>query len=309
MAFDKRPQTQYFGPITPSHICMLLLLSLIWSSSFVATNIGVKTIPPITLTTLRLITAVLILVFITTFTGVVWGISRKIISYCFWGGLFGCSLPFFLIGWGQTQIDSGLAAVLMSIMPLFTLLLSHFFTKGDQLTIQKLVGITLGFMGIIVLVGTEALTDLGQDTVPQLATAAAAACYAINIIIMRNMPQTSILSRSILILSFATLQLIPFAIVIDQPWSLNFNHTNIGAILYLGIFPTAIASLIFFRLLSVREPTFVAYLNYMIPIFGVGWGAAILNEELTVRAFVSLGLILIGMLIANLKLTSGISKF
>ena len=291
----------YFGPVTFTHIILLISLTIIWSSSFVVIKIGVESLSPITLTTLRLTVGFLALAFISIIKNISWPITTKLLNSCFWSALFGCSLPFFLISWGETKIESGIAAILMSIMPLITLFLSHFFTKGDRLTIQKIIGIALGFVGIIILVGPGAMAEIGNQLSYQCATASAAACYAVNIIIMRNMDQPSILSRSTIILGLATLQLAPVSIIVDPINITSIDPVGLTAILYLGLLPTALAMLLFFKLVSVREPSFVSYVNYILPVFGLGWGAVILDETFSFNAIICLCLILAGMLVANLS--------
>jgi len=222
-------------------------------------------------------------------------------AYCFALALFGNSLPFFLISWGEEVIASGLAAILMAIMPLTTLLLAHFFIKGDRLSGRKLIGVAFGFAGVVVLVGPSALSGLGSDVARQLATAGGAICYAIATIIATRMPQSPMVGRATLVLILSVVQTAPIAFLMSGGIAPVMTFESLWPAVYLGLFPTALATLVLFKLLSEREPSFVAFQNYLVPLVGVFAGALILHEVVSAQAIVALGIILCGIFIANTK--------
>jgi drug/metabolite transporter (DMT)-like permease len=284
------------------HYWALIFLAALWSSSFLVIKVSVASIPPLTLTALRLFFAMAVLWCVLIYKGELLPSSPKIWFMCFWVGFFGNVLPFSLIGWGEEVVESGLTAVLMAIMPLSTVVLAHFFTKGDRLTPQRFLGIAIGFLGIVILVGPSVFGGLGEDGLRQLAIAMAGLSYGITTVIARNMPQSSILGRSVAIMIAGFLFLLPFALWFDKPWTLEPSNTAIIGAIHLGIFPTALASLIYLHLIGVRGAGFMAYINYLIPIMGVILGAALLGEKITVQVVAALSAILIGLFVANVRM-------
>ena len=153
-----------------------------------AIKVGVETIPPLTLAAVRVILAAVILYGATLLRGERLAGGLRFWTFCFLLGVIGNGLPFTLIGWGEQRISSGLAAILMSVMPLATVVMAHFFTTGDRVTPAKFAGVVIGFGGIVVLVGPEALKGLGSDLWRQLAVGGGALCYAVAVILARNTP-------------------------------------------------------------------------------------------------------------------------
>lgn len=288
-----------FGPILPRHIVMLLTLATVWGTSFLTIKIGVEHMSGLTLTAVRLIVAALAMLIVALVMRTAWPKGVRAWAYCFVVALVGNGLPFFLISWGEERIASGLAAILMAVMPLTTLLLSHFLVRGDRLSGGKLFGVVLGFCGVIVLVGPAALAGLGGDVVHQMAVAGGAVCYAFTVIIIRHMPPTPIVGRAALVLLMSVAQLVPVALWVDGGVLPPMTWQALWPPVYLGLIPTALATLVLFRLSAEREPSFIAFQNYLVPVFGVMWGAVLLGETVTVQAMAALGLILCGIFIAN----------
>jgi len=288
-----------FGPILPRHIFLLFSLAMIWGTSFLIIKIGVQTVPAMSLTAFRLLVAAVVITGAALIMRSQFPKSPVALIYCFAMAFFGNSLPFFLISWGVEGIASGRAAILMAVMPLATMVLAHFFTPGDRLRRHKLFGVALGFVGIVVLVGPAAISGAGGSIVRQLATASGAICYAVSVIIVQRMPPTPLMGRAALTLVFAALQTVPVALWLSG-WALPpMSAEGLLPGLYLGLVPTALTMLILFKLLSEREPSFVAFQNYMVPVFGVFWGALLLDEVVSIQAVMALGMILLGIFIAN----------
>ena len=289
------------GTIPVRHYLALLFLAALWSSSFLVIKVSVVTIPPLTLTVIRLFVAMIILLSILLYKGEPLPKSGKAWFMCFLVGFFGNVLPFSLIGWGEVVVESGLTAVLMAMMPLSTVILAHFFTEGDRLTPQRLLGISIGFLGIVILVGPSVFGGLGEDGLRQLAIALAGLSYGITTVVARNMPSSSVLGRSVAIMAAGFLFLLPFALWIEQPWTLEPSNTGLIGAIHLGVLPTALASLIYLKLIAERGAGFMAYINYLIPIMGVIWGASLLGEEVTIQVVAALGAILVGLFVANVR--------
>ena len=279
----------------------LFLLSLIWSSSFMTIKVGVGSIPPVTLAACRVVVAAVVLYGFVRMQGAALPRGTRFWTYCVLIGVIGNGLPFTLINWGEEHVDSGLAAILMSIMPLATVVLAYFFADGERMTRGKLIGVVIGFCGVIILVGPEALKGLGGDAWRQLAVAAGAFSYGVAMILARNMPPAPLIARSAAVMIVASVIMAPLALAIDAPWRLRPDDAAIAAALYLGLFPTAFATIIFFYLVQTAGPSMVALVNYLIPVLGVGWGAVVLDEQVTAEAVAALVVILAGIAIAQVR--------
>ena len=282
-------------------IFLLLFLALIWGSSFAAIKVAVETMPPMTMVAVRTVLALCVLfpiMFIQHST-----VPRDLRSWVmgFVLGVFGLALPFFLIGWGEQRVPSGLAAILMAVMPIFTIAMAHFFTEGDPINWQKLIGIALGFLGIIVLVGPEALRGIEGQIWHQLAIAGAAVCYAINVILTRNLPgHGSLIGRAVMVMICGTIISVPLAFVLDGPYAIiDASEQSLWITFYLGVLPTGFATIIYFHLVEARGASFFSFVNYLNPVFGVVWGALLLSEIIKLEALLALMIILFGVAISS----------
>ncbi|MDH5412398.1 MAG: DMT family transporter, partial [Alphaproteobacteria bacterium] len=200
-------------------IALLLTLATIWSSSFGFIKVAVETVPPITVTAGRLLLAAIIVVIYARLRGHRFPTEPGLWPKFFLIGLFGNALPFTLIGWGEVTIDSGLAAILMAVMPIATLVLAHFFAENERMNPARIAGVTFGFGGILVLIGPDALSGLGDEAVRQIAVAGGATCYAVATVIARRLPKmpTSLSSAGALIA--ATAIILPASLIFDRPWT------------------------------------------------------------------------------------------
>ena len=283
------------GQADATDIALLLFLATIWSSAFGFIKIAVETVPPMTVTAGRLLLAAAIIVVYARLRGhrfpKVPGLWMKFMLI----GLFGNALPFTLIGWGEETIDSGLAAILMSVMPIATLLLAHFFSEGERMNLARIAGVALGFGGVLVLIGPDALRGLGDEAVRQTAVAGGAICYAIATVIGRSLPPMPHSLTSAGALTAAVVLALPMSLLLDQPWTLSPSAGSVWSIVILGIFPTALAYIVYFAVLRRNGANFIAIINYVIPCLGVVWGILFLGEALHWRAFLALGVILVGV--------------
>jgi drug/metabolite transporter (DMT)-like permease len=282
-------------------VLLLLVLASIWSSSFAVIKIGVETLPPMTLAAVRITLAAFVLFSFSRYYRLRIPHNSKFWWQAFWIGVMGNGLPFTLIGWGEQTIDSGLAAILMAVMPLTTLFLVHIFSTDERLTPAKVTGMVVGFCGVIVLVGPEVLKGLGGDAVRQIAVACGALSYAVATTIAKNMPRLHPSVSGTAVMTMGSLQMLTLSALVDQPWLLEYSAMSGAAAVYLGLFPTALATLIYFHLMQERGAMFISLNNYLIPGLGVMWGALFLGEHVDVQEFLALGLILSGIAITNIR--------
>jgi len=270
-----------------------------WGSSFLFTKIAVTAVPPTTVVAARLVIGAAVLV-----PGVLLAGRRMPRPGRMWMwfaalAVVGNALPFWLISWGQQRIDSGLAGILMAVMPLATVLLAHWFVEGERLTGPKIVGFVVGFAGVVVLIGPEALLTLGGSgsaLVAQLAVLGGAVCYACNAILARRRPASDPLVAAAGMTLVAAVLMTPMAAVVeDVPSNLNLSAGAGLAIAYLGAVATAAATVVFFVLVTAAGPSFMSLINYLIPVWAVGLGMAVLDERPAISAVGALALVLGGI--------------
>lgn len=281
---------------------LLTLLAAMWGSSFMFIKIAVAEIPPLTIATGRIGLAAVILYIVMRMAG--HRLPRDIRSWVMMAGIafFGNALPFTLIGWGEQTVDSGLAAILMAIMPLATLMLAHFLTEDERMSWPKIAGLACGFAGIVVLIGPAVLQKLGGELIGQAAVAGGAICYAISSIIAKKLTgEHSGRTTAAGVMILATLMLIPFCLVGDRPWTLSPGWLQVASVAYLGTFSTALAMILLLTIVRTQGATFLSMNNYMVPLFGVLWGVLFLAETPDPNAFAALALILGGIAISRRK--------
>jgi len=210
-------------------------------------------------------------------------------------GLFNGAVPYTLITWAEIHIDSGLAAIVNALMPLFTVVLAHLFTGDERLNWMKVGSIFLGFLGVVALIGPAALKGLGKHVLAQSAVMAAALCYAVAVIYGRRLKEiTPLVSATGQLLCAAFLTL-PMSLVFDAPWALSPSSISLAALTCLSLLGTALAYLLYYYLLQRIGSTNLSLVTYLIPITGVFWGALLLGERLHWSSFLALGLILVSI--------------
>jgi drug/metabolite transporter (DMT)-like permease len=286
---------------------MLASLVAMWGSSFMFIKLGIATVPTSTLVAARLILGAAILLLIMTMRGArlpplsceqwkVWG-SYTILA------LLGNCIPFTTITWGQQRTDSALAGILMAVMPLATMVLAHFFVSGEHMTRSRVIGFILGFAGIVVLMGPSAFDGIAGQPLATLSQAAilfGALCYAGNSVLTRILARgDDVLVASTAMLVIASVIALPVALAVDRPWQVEASAVSLWAILWLGVGPTAIATVVYFKLIASAGPTFMSLVNYMSPAVAVFLGVALLGETPGLHAYVALALILMGIAVSQ----------
>ena len=219
----------------------------------------------------------------------------KILTLIAIGGLSG-AIPFTLLAWGQQYVTSGFAGVSMASTALIVLPLAHFLVPGERLTPRRVLGFLTGFVGVVILIGSQAFETTGQslETAGRLACIGGASCYATSSILMRRLPAIDPIGLASVLLIIGSCLIIPTAFLVEGPPPLP--APDILAILaFLGLVPTAMAN--FMRVLVVRSagPVFMSLVNYQVPVWSVVLGALILNEPLPSSLLYAMALILVGL--------------
>ncbi|MGR3914228.1 MAG: DMT family transporter [Gammaproteobacteria bacterium] len=274
---------------------LLLLLALIWSASFLLIKIGVGGIGPVTLTAARMCVAALVLggYLLARKTGIPLN-ARALLLYSM-VGFMGNTLPFILISWGELHIDSSLAAIMMGVMPVTTFALAHFFIPSEAVTARRVFGLCLGFGGLLTLVGLSALDGIGDSLFGQLSVLAGAISYGVTTVFVRTQPAFPGFQMAAGAVFAGVLASVPLAFMLENPLAMRPDADSVYAVVALGVFPTALAALLYFRLIRSLGAMVFSQLNYVIPIFGSLWGVALLGEVLQLRMAMALALVLAGI--------------
>ncbi len=278
---------------------LLLLLAVTWGGSFLIIKLAVGTVPPMTLTALRLAIAAVCLLCAMALAGESLASLKGYWRGVFLAGFFGNTLPFFLISWGEEHIDTALTAILMAVMPLTTVILAHLFTADEKLTPGKLLGVALGFAGLVVLIGPATLLQLGEDSVRQLAVAGAAVCYGINALITKRLSSRPPIALAAAIICSSVLIATPASFILEAPLTITPSSQAIWATAILGVLQTAFATLLLVTIVQRQGASFFSQINFLIPVIGVILGAVILGETIGLNAVFALLLILAGIAITR----------
>lgn len=290
-------------PPTAGDTAILILLGAIWGSTFMWTEIALADFAPLTLVAVRVGLGGATLILLALLRGEAWPRGGRSWRLIWLVGLANSAVPFFLISWGQLHIASSLAAILLGVGPFINLALAHAFTQDDRLTLPKLAAMLLGFGGIAVLVAPGLVGGIDAALIGQAAVLIASASYAVANLLTRRLTglATPMMSAGVT-LGSAALYMVPLALLIDRPWqAAPPAWGSVAAVVVLGLFPTALAYLLRFRLISQVGTTFSAQVAYLIPLFGVGYGWLFLAERPGATAFLALALILSGIAVSRLR--------
>jgi drug/metabolite transporter (DMT)-like permease len=220
-------------------------------------------------------------------------------AYAVMGFLSG-ALPYVLISWGEQYIHSSLAALLQATMPIFTVLLALFLADDERLSWTVVLGVVLGFLGVVVLMLPDLRHGLQANLLGQSAIVASSLSYAGATVFARNQlrgqpPLTSTMGQ----LTMGALFTLPLSLLIDRPFTLSPSLIAIAAWLALTILGTVVAYVIYYALIDRTSATFVSTVTYIIPIVGLILGALVLDEPVTVNLLISLALIIMGVLLVR----------
>lgn len=275
---------------------LLILLSVIWGGSFFFNKVALADLPTFTVVLGRIGFGGIFLVVVVYATGRTLPRDIKTWRSFLVMGLLNNFLPFSLIVWGQTQIASGLASILNSTTPFFTVILAHLLTRDERITVNKIIGVLLGLAGVTVMIGVGALKGLGANITAQLAVLGAAMLYATSGIYGRRLKKLPPMTAAAGQVVSGAILLFPLALFIDRPWTLPApGLTAIGAVLGLAFLSTTVAYIIYFRLLATAGPTNVLLVTLLVPVTAVFLGTAILGERPDPNQFAGMGLIALGL--------------
>ncbi|KAF0104920.1 MAG: ABC transporter membrane spanning protein [Rhodospirillaceae bacterium] len=278
----------------------LVSLSVLWGGSFFFAKVAVAELRPLTVVFGRVALAAFALNLSLWLTGQ--SLFRRETPWATFMimGLLNNLIPFGLIFWGQTQIASGLASILNATTPLFTLVVAHLATRDEKMNAAKPAALLIGFAGVTVLVGPDLLFGDLLGSMGQLACLGAAFSYALAGVYGRRFQAMAVspLQAASGQVTASTLLILPIMLIVDRPWLLPAvpGATTWAALAGLALLSTALAYVLYFRILAVAGATNLLLVTFLIPVTAILLGALILGEQLQLRHFA--GMILIGLALA-----------
>ena len=275
---------------------LIFLLSLLWGGSFFFVGVAVKEATPLTIVWCRVSLAAVILLVVVRLRGEKMPSAPGVWGAFFIMGALNNLIPFSLIVWGQTHIESGLASILNATTPIFSVVLAHFLTREERLTGNRIAGVLIGWSGVALLIGIESLQGFGVAVWGQLAVLGAALSYALAAIYGRRFQGYSPLVVATGMLCASALMTTPLALILEQPWHLSPGGVTLAALFGLAAVSTSLAYIIYFRILAAAGATNILLVTFLIPISAILLGGSVLGERLGWNAFAGMGLVFVGLI-------------
>ncbi len=297
---------------------LMFVLAVIWAGSFIAVEIALTALPPFTIVMFRISVAAIALYLVIKASGIPLKLPSNVSLAVLLGaflllGLFNNVLPFVLIVWGQTSVDAGLASILNATMPFFTTFMAHVLTKDEKISLQKLVGITAGFIGVLIIFLPTISTSVQTGIWEQLAILGAACSYGFATIMGRRYIRYGLLPLHIAFgqLALAACVIIPIAMLFDKPWQLEVPEFSVWVALFVyALLCSALAYVLYFKLLQTAGATNVSFITLLVPGFAILLGVVLLGEAFYSYqgfglAFITLGLLIMdGRIIKKIRIYS-----
>ena len=282
-------------PRYAANLVLLLVLATLWGASYTFIKIGVATIPPVTLIAARTLIAGGVLLVVMQMRGIamprdiaVW--RRFMIQAC-----LNSVLPFTLIAWAERHVDAGLATILGSNAPIFAFLLAIFFARHEKPTVRQSLGVAAGLTGICLVVGMNALSGLGQQLTAQLALVLSAVSFGAAALFGRNFNGLDSIVPAAGSMVCGAVLLVPLSLVVDHPWTLTPSKNSLLALFGLAVFSTALAFVIYFKLIQTLGSVGATAQAYLRVPIGVALGVVFLGESLSSTAFIGLVCVIVGI--------------
>lgn len=275
------------------------LLGLVWGGTFMVVSLALRDYGPLTVACARTTLGAAALTLLMRVMGRRFPTGDlQLWSYLAAIGLLSTAMPFFLLSWGQQYVPSAFAGISMAALPLFVLPLAHVFAD-EPLTLRRSIGVIVGFVGAAVLIGPGVVSATGDRAgLGQLACVGAALSYAVAAILTRRCPPIDPIVLSTVTLVVGSVVLLPAMLLMEgvPVWA---GQTTGFAILFLGLFPTALAALLRVHVIRSAGPVFMTLVNYQVPLWSMAFGALILSEALPMRFFIALALIMTGLAVSQ----------
>jgi len=284
---------------------MLVGLAAVWGGSFFFAEIALREVPPLTITLHRVFWAVPILAFIVRMKGIIVPRSMRVWGAYLVMGALNNAIPFSLIFWGQTQIESGLASILNGTTAMFGAVVAGLVLADEPLTAKKIVGATLGIVGVAFIMGPGVLTDFNPSNLAQLAIIGAALSYAFASVWGKTtLAGHPPLMNALGMLTGSTLLMIPIVLVFDGVPEITLSAGVWGALLGVAALSTALAYFLYFAILAKAGAANLMLVTLLIPPFAIGLGVLFLGERMGLEAWIGFAIIAVGFAVTDGRLFS-----
>ena len=278
-----------------SELGLLLLLATAWGASYTFLKVAVATIPPVTLIAGRTLIAGVLLVVIMHWRGMKMPTDAANWRRFLFQACMNSVIPWTMVAWGSQTLDAGVATILNSTAPIFTFILTVAVTRHEAVTSRKLVGVIAGMAGICLIVGVQALDGFGEQLIAQIICVLAAVCYAGAAIFGRNFGGLDPMAPAAGSLLCGAAILIPISLVVDRPWTLAPSMNSLLALLAIAVFSTALAFVIYFRLIQTLGSVGATAQAYLRVPIGVAFGVIFLGEQLSSTVWIGLACVVVGV--------------
>ena len=286
---------------------LLTILALIWSSAFFNIKIATYSYGPVTIAFLRIFFGTIPVVALCLFKKIKIEAFSKDWYWFASIGLINLVIPFFLIAYGVQKVQSNLAAILMASTPLSATLLAHFFTENEKINFTKVLGVLIGFSGIVFLFSDNVLIN-EKNFLYAILILMGSTFYVIGGLLTIKISDKKNENVTASILIWATIFLFPITAYVEQPWNLNPSTESTISVIYLGVVATGLAWLLRFKILKNNGLVFQAQVAYLIPIFGVILGYVFLKELITSKVLIALIAVIIGIYLVKKSNKANISS-
>ena len=284
----------------------LTVLALIWASAFFNIKIATYSYGPVTIAFLRIFLGAIPVVSLCFFKKIKIEAFSKDWYWFAAIGIINLVIPFFLIAYGVQKVQSNLAAILMASTPLSATILAHFFTENEKINFIKVLGVLIGFSGIVFLFSDDILIN-ENNIFSALLILGGSTFYVIGGLLTLKVSNKKNENVTASILIWATIFLMPITAYVEQPWNLNPRLDSTISLVYLGVFSTGIAWLMRFRILKNNGLVFQAQVAYLIPIFGIVLGYIFLNEIITSKVIVAVVAVVLGIYFVRRSIKNNIA--
>ena len=277
----------------------LFFVGAIWGGAFIFIAVALTDFGPISIATWRVSLGALVLLMIALMIGQKFPRDFRNWRNIFVVGCLNSAVPFFLISWGQQFISSAESALLMAMGTFFGLVVSHFSSHDERINVSRALGVSIGFIGVLVLVLWDMLESGPGNLSGQLAVMTAGCSYATSSIISRRLTHLPMISTSAATMLSASLYMVPLAFLLEDPLPETIHGSSMFAIIYLGVIATALAMTMRFFIIRANGAVFMSMVGYLVPLFGVLWSGLYFADAINLQTLLSLGLILLGIAITR----------
>ena len=278
---------------------IFLALGFMWGSSYLFIKLAVDDFGTFTLVALRLTVGALLLWSVMRLAGQAVPRDRRLYGHLFVMSVINITIPFLLITWAEQSVDSSLAAILTSPVPLFAIVLSALFLPAEPMRVNGLVGLLVGFVGVVIIT-SRGLTTVGSSITGEIALLGAAVSYAAGAVYSRKFVHgVRPMIPAVFQVTFAAVLTGVLALVLEQPWEARPDLQAVVAILWLGILGSGFAYLAVFRLFANWGATRTTLVAYLLPVVGIVLGYLVLNEPVDARLLIGTALVIAGVALVN----------